>query len=95
MVKYFISFFANWSKAKPFPSITNFLVTSPIFRRMAINYHKAAGQTAEDLDKWLEKELLTKEQYDRMYSDKRIDSRAQNTTASGKKFDESQWNNKL
>ena len=95
MVKYFLSFFANWSRAKPFPSITNFLVTNPMFRKMAINYHKTSGQTVEDLDKWLEKELLSKEEYERIYSDKRIDSRAQGSTASGKKLDETKYNNKF
>ena len=28
---------------------------------------------AQEVDKWLEKELLTKEQYDKIYSDKRLD----------------------
>ena len=95
MVKHFLSFFANWQRAKPFPSITNFLVTNPMFRRLALNYHKAQNQTADDIDKWLEKELLSKEQYDRIYSDKRIDSRAQDSTASDKKLDENKYNNKL
>ena len=27
----------------------------------------------QEVDKWLEKELLTKEQYDKIYSDKRLD----------------------
>ena len=66
-----------------------------MFRKMAINYHKTSGQTVEDLDKWLEKELLSKEEYDRIYSGKRIDSRAQDSTASSKKLDETKYNNKF
>lgn len=94
MVKYLLTFWANWSKAKSIPSITNFLVTNPMFKRMALSYHKAKGQTTEDIDKWLEKELLTKEQYDKIYSDKRIDSREQNMTTSNK-INENEYKNKL
>ena len=65
---------ANWTKAKAIPSLTDYLITNPMFRRMAINYHKTKGQTMEDIDKMLEKELLTKEEYDKIYSDKRIDT---------------------
>ena len=65
-----------------------------MFKRMALSYHKAKGQTTEDIDKWLEKELLTKEQYDKIYSDKRIDSREQNMTTSNK-INENEYKNKL
>ena len=93
MVKYLLSFFSTYSKAKPFPGITNWLVTNPMFRRLAMNYHAGKEQATEDVDKWLEKELLTKEQYDRLYPEKRLDTRDANTTT-GKKIDGDNYTNK-
>ena len=66
-------FAANWSKARHIPSLTDFLVGNPMFRRLVLGYHQKSGQVAQEVDKWLEKELLTKEQYDKIYSDKRLD----------------------
>ena len=57
----FINVWLNWNKTKPMPSIVNFLVTNPIFRRLALGYHDAKEDAKSDMSKWLEKELLTKE----------------------------------
>ena len=60
-MKKFLSLWMNYNKAKPFPGIVNFLVTNPMFRRMAQKYHDEKTEATESLDQWLEKELLTKE----------------------------------
>ena len=85
MVKQFISVWLNWNRTKPMPSIVNFLVSNPIFRRMALAAHETKQDIKSDADKWLEKELLTKEQYDALYPNKRLNGPGKN---SGK------WTNK-
>ena len=41
MVKKLVSVWLNWNKTKPLPSLTNFLVTNPIFRKLALGVHEA------------------------------------------------------
>ena len=61
MVKKVVAMWLNWNKAKPYPNITQFLVTNPMFRRLALGYHENKEEAKQSLDKWMEKELLTKE----------------------------------
>ena len=61
MVKKLASMWLNWNRTKHMPTITNFLVTNPFFRRLALGYHETKEDVKEGADKWLEKELLTKE----------------------------------
>lgn len=79
MVKQFISVWLNWNRTKPMPSIVNFLVSNPIFRRMALGVHETKNEVKSDASKWLEKELLTKEQYDALYPSKRLNGGGNNT----------------
>ena len=76
----FIGLFANWGKAKHYPGITNFLVTNPMFRQLALGLHENKVDIASNADKWLEKELLTKEEYDRLYPNTRLNNKETNTT---------------
>ena len=68
-------FFTNLfkvQKAKEIPAITSFLVNNPVFRRIALAFHKEKVETINEIDDWLEKELLTKEQYDAKYNLKQL-----------------------
>ena len=88
MVKKLVSVWLNWNKTKHMPSITNFLVTNPMFRRLALGYHEAKEDVKGDASSWLEKELLTKEQYDALYPKTRLNNKDGNTTTGNK------WTNK-
>ena len=66
------NFFGQARKAKHIPSLTEWLVKSPVFRRLALGLHREKNEAMNDIDEYLEKQLLTKEQYDAKYSAKRI-----------------------
>ena len=55
----FLSMFSRVSKAKEIPSFTQFLVNNPLFRSLVINFHNEKQKTISNVDKYLEKELLT------------------------------------
>ena len=76
----FLSFFGKVTKAKEIPTFTHFLVNNPVFRRVVLAFHKEKTETINDIDEYLEKELLTKEQYDAKYNAKRLngDKKGQN-----------------
>ena len=82
-MKHLFRLWTQWGRAKPIPMFTNFLIQNPWFRRAALGYHETKTEAGESIDKWLEKELLTKEQYDRLYPEKRIGTKANNSTTSG------------
>ena len=53
--------------------MTNFLVTNPLFRSLAIGFHNKKTSALNDIDKYMEKELLDKDTYDKIYNKKRIE----------------------
>ena len=73
-MRQFLGLFTKVHKAREIPSFTQFLVNNPIFRRLVITFHQEKTKTMGDLDKYFEKELLPKEQYDAKYNAKRIDT---------------------
>ena len=68
--------FSRVSRAKEIPSFTQFLVNNPVFRRLVLTFHNEKTNTINSIDKYLEKELLTKEQYDAKYNAKRLKDRS-------------------
>ena len=67
------SLFGTFLNAREMPEVTNYLVSNPMFRQLALAFHNKKQNAISDIDKYLEKELLTKEQYDAIYKAKRID----------------------
>ncbi len=53
-------FFARTARAKGIPAITDFLVNNPMFRKAVISFHNTKAKGLDDLDSYLEKELLNK-----------------------------------
>ena len=47
-------------KAKEIPTLTDFLVNNPMFRKMVLTSHQAKQDAINDIDSYLEKELLGK-----------------------------------
>ena len=66
------------TRAKEIPSLTQFLVNNPMFRNFVMMFHNGKANAMNNLDEYLEKELLTKEQYDAKYKAKRIDQSKKN-----------------
>ena len=60
-MSWFTSIFNSTRKAKPIPGFTEFLVASPMFRRVVLGIHKEKTETFNEMDAYLEKQLLTKE----------------------------------
>ena len=65
--------FTKFYYAKELPHLTEYLVQNPMFRHMAVSFHNKKTNLVNDIDKQLEKNLLTPEQYDAIYNKKRID----------------------
>ena len=63
-MKKLLDLFKMSRKAKEIPSLTNFLVNNPFFRRWALAFHKEKTETAREVDDYLEKQFLTPEQYE-------------------------------
>ena len=69
----FKNVFVKTTKAKGIPTLTNFLVTNPMFRRVVLGIHKEKTETLNEIDEYFEKQLLTKEQYEEKYNAQRIE----------------------
>ena len=52
------TFFSKTMRAKGIPAITDFLVTNPMFRKFVIGFHNTKASAINDLDSYLEKELM-------------------------------------
>ena len=66
--------FSKTSKAKEIPSVTQFLVNNPVFRKFVIGTHNARVEAFEKADNYLEKELLGKDAHAAKYNVGRIDA---------------------
>ena len=91
-MSWLVNFFKGARKAKHIPSLTDALVKSPLFRKFALKFHNEKTEAQQDIDEYLEKQLLTKEQYDEKYSAKRILDTEDKLN--DKKINK-QWTNKL
>ena len=60
-MSWLVNFFKGTRKAKPIPSLTDYLVKSPLFRKFALKFHQEKTEAQQDIDEYLEKQLLTKE----------------------------------
>ena len=76
----FLNFFARVSKAKEMPGLTTFLVTNPFFRRFVLAFHQEKTETISSVDKYLERQLLSKEEYDAIYNAKRLEKKHQGSS---------------
>ena len=65
--------FFKFLNARDDPSLTNFLASNPLFRQAAINFHNKKESALTDMDKYLERQLLDQETYDKLYSNKRLE----------------------
>ena len=72
-IKGMMGMFSKTSKAKEMPSLTQFLVTNPLFRRLVIGFHNEKVEAIEKVDNYLEKELLSKDEYNSKYNCNRVD----------------------
>ena len=79
-MRFFLYMFSRASKAKEIPELTQFLVNNPMFRSLANTFHNSSQTALRDIDSMLEKNLLTKEEYDRIYSAKRIGTKNKKNT---------------
>ena len=52
-----------------------------MFRNLVLSFHKSKTETLNSIDGYLEKELLTKEQYEAKYSAKRIGKKKSSPSA--------------
>ena len=71
-MSWLVNFFKGAQRAKHIPHLTDWLVKNPFFRKLALGLHREKNETMNEIDEFLEKQLLTKEQYDEKYSAKRI-----------------------
>ena len=56
--------FFKFVNARENTTLTNFLVSNPLFRSLALGFHNKKVDTMDQIDKYLEKELLDKDTYD-------------------------------
>ncbi len=54
------NFFGKAYRAKGIPAVTDFLVNNPMFRKAVIGMHNTKASALNDLDDYLEKELMGK-----------------------------------
>ena len=59
-MKLLTNLFSRTVKAKGIPSLTEFLVTNPMFRKIVISFHNTKASAISDVDSYLEKELMNK-----------------------------------
>ena len=76
--------FFKFMNAREDPTMTNFLVSNPLFRSLAIGFHNKKENALNDIDQYLEKELLTPEEYNKLYKGKRIDENCKDHGSSSK-----------
>ena len=48
-------------KAREYKGLTDFLVSNPAFRHMALKFHKTTGDAVNNLESYLDKEILGQE----------------------------------
>ena len=68
-----MQFFQRSYKAKEIPSLTNWLVKNQWVRNMVLTFHREKTETINEVDKYLEKQLLNKDELDKKNNTKRID----------------------
>ena len=54
--------FFSVRRAKEYKGLTDFLVENPAFRHLALKFHKSTGDAVNNLEKYLDKEILGQEQ---------------------------------
>ena len=59
-MRFLAAMFGRTLSAKGIPQLTDYLASNPMFRNLVINFHNTKSQAFEDLDSYLEKELLDK-----------------------------------
>ena len=70
----FFNFLMKTRKAKEIPTLTDFLVNNPFFRKWVLASHKAKSEAINSVDDYLEKELLGKNQEPK----RKIETRSKN-----------------
>ena len=71
----FLKFFASKTyTAKEIPLLTNMLAQNPLFRRMVLGFHNTKASAMDDLDKYLESQLLDKDDLAAKKNRKRLDN---------------------
>jgi hypothetical protein len=68
----------NIRGAREFPDLTKFLVENPAFRHMAMKVHSTQKNAVDNLEKYLDKEILGKEHVE-PEKPKGINTRGRNT----------------
>ena len=59
-MRFFLSMFSRTAKARAIPELTDFLVGNSMFRNLVIGFHNKRQTALQDLDNYLEKELINK-----------------------------------
>ena len=87
MSKNLWTIFSRLTKAREIPTFTQFLVNNPFFRRFVIGFHNTKTDAINQVDDFLEKELLSKEELERRKNAKRLDGKASDPVQAFKKAD--------
>ena len=74
-MSFLTNLFSKTIKAKEIPTFTNFLVSNPFFRRVVLTFHKEKTEAINNIDSYLEKELLGKDELNKRKNAKQIDQR--------------------
>ena len=75
-MRFLLHMFSRTAKARAIPQLTDYLVTNPMFRNLVIGFHNTKNSAMSDLDSYLEKELLHKN--NKSKKARRIESKNQN-----------------
>ena len=59
-MRFLVNMFQRTTKAKGIPQLTDYLASSPMFRNLVIGFHNNKTKAMDDIDGYLEKELLDK-----------------------------------